>query len=108
MESAESPHHFTEQTRRRGKIMKTRLWVALVIIALLCLVGWTGFTQKSQASKQGYEYKVIIDPTQHGTEEGNKAINGLGAEGWELVGVSNQVGDGGYSTHTRLFFKRAK
>ena len=39
---------------------------------------------------------------------GAAALNKLGAEGWELVGVSDEVANRGNQTFTKLFLKRPK
>jgi hypothetical protein len=47
----------------------------------------------------------MIDPTESSSQdEGLKKLNELGAQGWELAGVTKT---GGYGS-ARLYFKRAK
>jgi hypothetical protein len=69
--------------------MKNKLYWWMVLVLLLCLVGWTGYAQgqRSNSMKQTWEYQVITaNPNQLMSQ-----MNKLGAEGWELVAVS---GDG--------------
>ena len=78
--------------------MKSRLYLPLVAVALLCLAGWKGYgqAQKSNPMRQTWEYRVADaynDPTQ-----AQQMLNQHGAEGWEFVGRS-----GNY-----CYFKRPK
>jgi hypothetical protein len=63
--------------------MKQRWCVSLVVTCLVCLIGWTGYGQgqKSNASRQAWEYKEVVVKS---TDE----LNMLGAQGWELVTVT--------------------
>jgi hypothetical protein len=59
--------------------MKNRLSLSLVVIALLCLAGWTGYArgQRSSSARQAWEYKVINCDMEE--------LDRSGAVGWELV-----------------------
>jgi hypothetical protein len=78
--------------------MKGKLYLSLVIVALLCLVAWTGYGQgqRSSPGRQTWEYLVVdaySDP-----ESAQQALNRYGTQGWELV-----VRGGDY-----YYFKRAR
>lgn len=66
--------------------MKKSLLIALALVAVLFLAGWT------LQSKPSYEYKVVFAPVE-------KKINELAVQGWEVVTVD------GYHN---MIFKRAK
>jgi hypothetical protein len=94
----------------KEKNMK-KAYLLVAVVVLFCIVGWTVYGQKkSSASNVTYEYMVIYDPTLTGAMDvGAKKINELGAQGWELVGVSNErvVDEVGNPPQAKLFFKRA-
>ena len=84
--------------------MKNRLYLSLLLVVLLCVVGWNvqAQLQRSGPAKQAWEYKslvFIIDaaaPTRTTLYEDAKMVPGtpvtrmpeLGAQGWELVSVA--------------------
>ena len=87
--------------------MKAKAWFLLIAaIILFGLVGWTGFGQRQRTPQQTWEYKVIYVPGARNLSE--KAMNEMGAQGWELVtfqAINNEgvtIGAGNY------FFKRAR
>jgi hypothetical protein len=88
--------------------MKTKMWlIATVALVLFGLVGWTGYGQRPQRAAQvTWEYRVVYVPGVRNMSE--KAMNELGAQGWELVtfqAINNEgvtIGAGNY------FFKRAR
>jgi hypothetical protein len=67
--------------------------------ALLCLAGWTGYAQRGGPRRQAWEYKAATFSNSLTFE---REINGLGAQGWELVSVSDVAGS------TTYFFKRPR
>jgi hypothetical protein len=69
--------------------MKTRN-ILLVATLILCL----GFTFQSKPTQ--WEYKIVSD---------SKVLNKLGAEGWELVSIKDNVA-GGTSFRTDYYLKR--
>ena len=79
--------------------MKTRAHILLFIVTLLCLVGWTGHGQKKTPEQTRWEYKAVGLSTAYPDE---KALNSLGSQGWELVGVSDVSGG------TYYLFKRGR
>jgi hypothetical protein len=65
--------------------MTNRLFLSLVVVALLCLAGWTGYAQgqRSNPMRQTWEYLMVDaynDPTQ-----AQNVLNRYGAQGWEYV-----------------------
>ena len=80
-----------------------KLQVPLIIVALLCLSVWTGYgqSQRTGAARQTWEYRVIETPlleSYTSALEVQQLLNQGGAEGWELIRVSEK----------RFYFKRAK
>ncbi|HEX8070599.1 MAG TPA: hypothetical protein VF546_11650 [Pyrinomonadaceae bacterium] len=71
--------------------------VALVALVLLCALSWGGYAQRRQTKQPAWEYKTATFPYAD-----EKALNAVGAQGWELVGVSDVAGS------TIYFFKRPK
>lgn len=65
--------------------MKRHLLIALALVAVLFLVGWT-------IQRQQWEYKLVFSPTE-------KKINEVASQGWELVTVD---------TNSNYVFKRVK
>ena len=80
--------------------MKKRVLLSLVIVVLLCVVGWTSYAQRRGPERTVWEYKSIAS-YQIGFR-GDETLNQLGAQGWELVSAA---GDSSGLTFT---FKRAK
>ena len=80
--------------------MKSKLyWLPIAALILMCVIGWTGYAQKKVVSRVTWEYKTVGLSASYPVE---KELNGFGAQGWELVDVS-EVGGVKY-----YFFKRAK
>jgi hypothetical protein len=90
--------------------MKTRIWLVTVVAALLFgLVGWTGFGQRHEqqrAQQQTWEYKVVYVPGARNLSE--KAMNEMGAQGWELITFQPINNEGGTIGAGNYFFKRAR
>ena len=69
--------------------MRSKLTTGLLVVALLCAVGWNARSQNTAQTQVFFMYHVMDDPTQSGNrEEGLKQLNKLGSEGWEIAGVS--------------------
>jgi len=82
-------------------MIKHQAW--FILVALLCLSAWTGYGQAQSTSpaRQIWEYRIVetstlVDYTPMADVQ--RLLNQAGAEGWELVRVSEN----------RYFFKRAK
>ena len=85
--------------------MRSKLTIAFLIVGLLLVGAWSGQGQTEKVESTCYEYLVLPDPTESSeSNQGLKKLNELGAQGWELAGVSKT---GGYGS-ARLYFKRAK
>ncbi len=65
--------------------MKTTVRIALLLVTILCLAGWT--LQKPAAPRQPWEYKVLFVDDRQGAKiaETESMLNDLGSQGWELV-----------------------
>jgi hypothetical protein len=77
--------------------VKKKLYLSLVIVALLCLVGWTGHgrEQRTSAGRQTWEYRIDADSKTASATTGEKLIqwDWYGSDDEELiiVGVANMV-----------------
>lgn len=81
--------------------------VAVLAVILFGLVGWTGYGQKPQrAPRTTWEYKVVYVPGVRNMSE--STMNGLGAQGWELVTFQAINNEGGTIGAGNYFFKRAR
>jgi hypothetical protein len=87
--------------------MKTKAYLlSLIILALLCVAGWTSSAQKETAPTNNrivWEYKTV---------RGNRALieqtlNDMGSYGWELVMFDDGRRDNG-SLDGTYYFKRPK
>ena len=92
--------------------MRRSVYMGVILLVVVIAAGWAASYRSAASTRVSWEYKIISDPTQHtGGDQFNagvKALNDLGLQGWELVGVSDEVKSGGYQTETRLIFKRAQ
>jgi hypothetical protein len=87
--------------------MKTRIWLVIIVAAVLFgLVGWTGFGQRQRANQAAWEYKVVYVPGARNLSE--KAMNEMGAQGWELITFQAINNEGGTIGAGNYFFKRAR
>lgn len=85
--------------------MRSKLAIAFLIVGVLSIGAWNSQGQTEKVKNVSYEYLVLPDPTESSAlDEGLKKLNELGAQGWELAGVSKS---GSYGS-ARLYFKRAK
>ena len=68
--------------------MKKRLYLPLVLVFVTCLAGCTAHAQlqRSSPAKQTWEYQEIQLAT---NQSSIPKLNALGAQGWELVGVTS-------------------
>lgn len=81
----------------------TKFQMSSILVALLCVLAWTahGQGQKAGTARQTWEYRVIETPfleSYTSAGEVQQLLNQGGAEGWELIRVSEK----------RYYFKRAK
>ena len=63
--------------------MRTRRYLILTTLALLCVIGWTVYGQQRNSRRPTWEYKSVYD--RDGRFHGEQTFNELGAQGWELV-----------------------
>jgi hypothetical protein len=77
--------------------MKSKVYLLLAGILLLCLVGWTSYGQKQKPVRDGWEYTVVRANNSSGAEA---TLNALGAQRWELVSFA-EVGTTG-ENHVRM------
>jgi hypothetical protein len=68
--------------------MTNRLFLSLVVVALLCLAGWTGYAQvqRSNPTRQTWEYNVV--DAYNDPDRIKNVFNQYGAQGWEYAGRS--------------------
>ena len=92
--------------------MRRALFAAMVVTVVLGTVGWAASARSAGAPRASWEYLVVYDPSQNPATDdqsrGMRYLNDLGAQGWELVGVSDEVTNSGNQSSTKLFFKRAR
>jgi hypothetical protein len=85
--------------------MRSKVAIAFLIVGLLSINAWSGQRQTEKVKSVSYEYLVLPDPTESSAvDEGITKLNELGAQGWELAGVTKS---GGYGS-ARLYFKRVR
>jgi hypothetical protein len=84
--------------------MRSKIAIAILVVALLSIGAWSGKGQTEKVKSVSYDYQVLTDPTEvSGLEDGQKKLNELGAQGWELAGVSAKG-----NSASKLYFKRVK
>lgn len=79
-------------------VMKSRAWLLIIIVGVLCLTGWQVSSQQKQTTV--WEYKIVEPSSRIPIKE----MNDLGAQGWELVTVQFHENSGGAD----YYFKRAR
>lgn len=89
--------------------MKNKLYLLVVLAALVCLAGWTAHAQlKSTATRQAWEFQEVeLDTRFNNTAK----LNGFGSQGWELVGVTSSCPSSPEATIActyRAYMKRPK
>jgi hypothetical protein len=87
--------------------MKSRLWLPLIVIALLCLAGWKAEGQKGTPPAPRWEYKVVDLEGKNPTyaQDYETQLNQLGQQGWELVSEYQIEGN---SNFVRFTLKRPR
>jgi hypothetical protein len=81
--------------------MKKILAPVAIVVALLCVFGWSGYAQKKPFPPR-WEYKALRDQ-----DLSDQTLNQLGAQGWELVSVT-AYGDLTSGHSQTAYLKRAK
>jgi hypothetical protein len=69
------------------------------------VISWGTYSQKSIEKRTAWEY-MLVDYLNG--EETQRKLNELGAQGWEVVGVSDKVFNQGNQTSTELVLKRQR
>ena len=81
--------------------VKYKTYSVVVVVLLLCLLGWTSFGQKQPTNKPAWEYMNLTVADYQGLTP----LNNAGAQGWELVAVTQLEG----ANSTKMYhFKRMK
>jgi hypothetical protein len=85
--------------------MKNKFCLLPIVALLLCLVGWAGHATAQRSSRvwQAWEYKLFV-PVAPGLSLQDQ-MNQLGAEGWELVAVRDDITS---PYRVACFFKRPR
>ena len=87
--------------------MRNRLFLTLILTALICLVGWTAHAslQKSGSAKQNWEYMTI---TLNEATLTHRDLNHFGLQGWELVAVVSSCPTGASNCVNMAYLKRSR
>jgi Domain of unknown function (DUF4177) len=87
--------------------MKHKAWLAIAFVLIFGVVGWTVNGQRQRpAAQPEWEYKIVYVPGVRGMSE--KALNELGAQGWELVTFQQLNQEGLTIGAGNLYLKRLK
>ena len=92
--------------------MQKRSWATLilVVVAVVCLAGWT--SRANNSAKVIWEYKVlsVYGPSSTNPPPDNNQLDNEGMQGWELIAI--RAGDfpqqGSKQVRTDYYFKRTK
>ena len=92
--------------------MQKRSWVTLilVVVALLCLAGWT--SRANNSARVNWEYQVlsVYGPSTTNPPPDKNQLDNEGMQGWELIAV--RAGEfpqqGSKQIRTDYYFKRIK
>jgi hypothetical protein len=79
--------------------MKQKAYLLVVVLAILCAMGWTGYSQQKRESRTTWEFTNAVSV---------KEANELGAQGWDLVTVNSEAHDGNGNGIPVFYLKRAK
>jgi hypothetical protein len=86
--------------------MKHKAWLALAAILIFGLAGWTASGQRTRPAQIEWEYKIVFVPGARMMSE--KALNDLGAQGWELVTFQQLNQEGVTIGAGNFYLKRLK
>ncbi len=84
--------------------MRTKVYLTVVVFALLCVVGWTAYGQRQGGGRAEWEYKSVSVQSAKFYEESDGTLNEMGRQGWELVAAINRDDRG----RVEFVFKRVK
>ena len=87
--------------------MKSRVFLAFILAALICLAGWTAHAslQTSKTGMQNWEYMTL---TLDEASLKHPHFNHYGAQGWELVAVLASCPTGSSNCQNMAYFKRSR
>jgi hypothetical protein len=88
--------------------MKNKAYFSLLAVVILCMAGWTGYTQGGNSKRQTWEYREVpLNPNSF--DPARETLNPLGADGWELVTIFFQSVEGTSNQRNAVaYLKRAK
>jgi hypothetical protein len=86
--------------------MRTKLYLSIVVAAMLCLTTWTTHTvgKDTKATVRIWEYKyveILGNRALPGQDAVDPVLNRLGSEGWELVSVVPEIHGGSYLAYLK-------
>lgn len=82
--------------------MKTKLFLLIAVVVLLCSGGWVSYGQKESSR---WDYIVIHT---NNLADMQTQLNGLGATGWQLVSATEVTTGNPTQSFVTLYLKRAK
>jgi hypothetical protein len=95
--------------------MRKPINLALVVLLLLCLVGWGGYAKAQRETGIGHTWEYLVFSPIPGSLSLQEQLNHLGSQGWELVstqpgrtGPRFEPAMGQPSPGTVYYFKRPK
>ena len=68
--------------------MTNRLFLSLVVGALLCLAGGTGYAQAQRSNSMRQTWEYMVADAYNDPDRIKGAFNQYGAQGWEYAGRS--------------------
>jgi hypothetical protein len=87
--------------------MKHKAWLAVAALLIFGLAGWTASGQRTRPAAQAeWEYKIVYVPGARMLSE--KALNELGAQGWELITFQQLNQEGATIGAGNVYLKRLK
>lgn len=87
--------------------MRRKAWLMLAAVLVLGAIGWTASGQRQRpAPPAEWEYRIVYVPGVRGMSE--KALNEMGAQGWELVTFQQLNQEGVTIGAGNLYLKRLK
>ena len=85
--------------------MRQKLILTLAAFLMIGVLSWGAHSQNSKVTKTSWEYMLLGFVN---SDETQKKLNELGAQGWEVVTVSDHVFDQGNQTSSQFVLKRPK
>ena len=87
--------------------MRQRIYIFITVVSIIGALTLSGYSQARRITwTTSWEY-MVVEPSS--IEATNQKLNELGAQGWELVGISDHDYNPPLNTHssTRFVFKRS-